>query len=70
MRRTGLLLLTSAVLLTVAACASGGSTAERARDRCLAGGAKPNTPELQECIRNTEAWMEQNRALQRRIYTQ
>ncbi|WP_119422701.1 hypothetical protein [Desertibaculum subflavum] len=70
MRRTGLTLLTSAALLSLAACASGGDAETRARDRCLQGGAKPNTPELQQCIRDTESWMEQNRRLQQRIYTQ
>ena len=70
MRRTGFMLLTSAALLSLAACASGGDTEARARERCLEGGARPNTPELQACIRDTQAWMEQNRRLQQRIYTQ
>lgn len=70
MRRTGLKLLASAAILSLAACAAGGDAETRARERCIAGGAKPNTPELQQCIRDTETWMEQNRRLQQRIYTQ
>lgn len=70
MRRTGLVLLTPTALLMLAACASGGDTQSRARDRCLAAGGKPDTPEFTQCVRDTEVWMEQNRALQRRIYTQ
>lgn len=70
MRRTGLLLLISVALFGVVACASGGDSQSRARDRCLAAGGKPDTPEFTQCIRDTEIWMEQNRALQRRIYTQ
>lgn len=69
-RRAAVLLLSSAAFLSMAACASGGGSEAYARERCLAGGARPDTPELRECIRDTVGWLEQNRRLQQRIYTQ
>jgi hypothetical protein len=70
-RRTRLSFLLLSAVLALGACAgSGGGLEASARERCIAGGARVGTPELDACVRDTVNWMEQNRRLQQRIYTQ